>query len=273
MPKYAKVEPQSWNLDHIIGLRPVESTVDTSAENSNLPPTPQTVEDSIPEEEVMTVTTIGDLSHLKQHFTKPKVYVHNQVGFKLQSGLLPDVSLQNAMQSTGFAVFARRFVTPKSAVHLEIGYNPIIIRPITYVEKYDVFKNVNYTQTDSAVVTRLKYVTIPINWYYQIRPSLSFTIGPQISFLTGVSGDLTRKLSYPTAPESESEIKNISVKNRGGFNARDIGLNLGFSGHKGRYEFGFQIQTSFGDYTNETLSVQKHRFSTLQLKAACLLSK
>ena len=136
-----------------------------------------------------------------------------------------------------------------------------------------LFNNNNFTQTDSAVVRRLKYVTIPINWYYQLNRSLSVTVGPQISFLTGMSGDLTRKLSYPTAPESNSEVQNITITNRGGFQTKDIGINVAISFHTGRFELGAQVQQSFGDYTNETLSKQTHRFKTLQLKAACLLSK
>jgi hypothetical protein len=244
-------------------LSEVVSSMDESTEDTS----------SVPEAEVAIENTIIDAIEIYQYPHKPLVYIHNQVGIKIQSGILPDISVRNAIQNTGFGVYARRFVSPKSAIHVEVGYNPIAIRPISYVEKYSVFNNVNYTQTDSAVVNRLKYVTIPINWYYQLNKSLSVTAGPQISFLTGISGDLTRKLSYPTGPESNSDVPNISIANRGGFKTKDIGINVAISFHTGRFELGAQVQQSFGDYTSETLSKQTHRFKTLQLKAACLLSK
>ncbi len=254
--------------------KPFDETKDEQASFNKVNlPIEESNEDSITQDEPVTGETIIEGTEIHRYEPEPIVYVHNQVGIKIQSGILPDISVRNAIQNTGFAVYARRFISAKSALHVELGYNPIAIRPITYVEKYDVFNNNNFTQTDSAVVRRLKYVTIPINWYYQLNRSLSVTVGPQISFLTGMSGDLTRKLSYPTAPESNSEVQNITITNRGGFQTKDIGINVAISFHTGRFELGAQVQQSFGDYTNETLSKQTHRFKTLQLKAACLLSK
>lgn len=200
-------------------------------------------------------------------------YVHNQVGAKLQFGVLPSINGQGILQTTGFALYGRRFFTDRAAIHVELGYNPIAIRPITYVEKYNVFNNFNYSQTDIATVTGLRYVTIPVNLYIQLSPKISINAGPQISFLTGLSGDLTRKFNYPTAPETASVTENRSIDNKGGFNKTDIGFNIEFTVHKGRIETGLRLQQSFGDYTSNQLSRQKHSFNTLQLKLSWLLNE
>jgi hypothetical protein len=210
---------------------------------------------------------------LADHYDRPVVYIHNQVGVKVQLGILPNYSTQNALRNAGISLFVRRFVNTRSAIHVELGYNPISISPTTYVEQYNVFNNLNYTQTDSSVVKRLNYVTIPINWHYQLRPNFSLTVGPQISFLTGLSGDMTRKMRYPTAPETDQLTENTSIQNRGGFNNYDIGLNLEFDYHVNRFEIGFRVQQGLVDYSTDDLSTQTHRNSALQIKAACLLSK
>ena len=65
-----------------------------------------------------------------------------------------------------------------------------------------------------------------------------------------MSGDLTRKLSYPTGPESNSEVpKHHRLPIEAGFKTKDIGINVAISFHTGRFELGAQVQQSFGDYT------------------------
>ena len=219
--------------------------------------------------DVETVKVIMPINYI----TPPISYIHNQVGIKIQSGILPNYSSQNALRNTGFAFYVRRFINARSAIHVELGYNPIAISPTSYVERYNVFNNFNYTQTDSAVVKSLKYITIPINWHYQLRPDFSLTVGPQISFLTGLSGDVTRKMRYPTAPETDQLTENTSISNRGGFTNFDFGLNLEINLHVERFEVGFRVQQGLVDYSKDNLSTQTHRNSALQIKAACLLSR
>ncbi len=200
-------------------------------------------------------------------------YVRNQVGIKIQTGVFPNNSGQGVMQTTGFGLFGRRFITDRTAIHVELGYNPIAIRPITYVENYNVFNNFNYTQTDSAIVTGLKYVTIPVNLYAQLMPNVSISGGPQVSFLTGLSGELTRKYDYPNAPETAMVTEKTSISNRGGFNKTDFGINLEFTVHTGRLETGVRLQQGFGDYSTNKLSRQKHSISTAQLKVSWILNE
>lgn len=239
-------------------------------EDNNLPPTEVVVHylDTMPE-----IVRIVDGDDLRRHRVPEVQYVRNQVGLKLQVGVLPNVNGQGIVQTAGVGLFARRFITDRTAVQLEIGYNPIAIRPMTYVERYNVFNNFNYTQTDSAQVTGLKYVTIPLNVYYQLTPELSINIGPQISFLTGLSGDITRKFQYPTAPESALTTENSAIDNRGGFNKTDIGLNAELDWRiRNRFIVGFRVQQGLSDYSHETLSPRKHVFNTIQFKASWTLN-
>jgi hypothetical protein len=210
---------------------------------------------------------------MTMHDEIPKLkFIKNQVGVKMQIGVLPDVSASNILQNTGFSLFARRYINARTAIHLELGYNPIAIRPMTYVERYNVFNNFNYTQTDSAQVKTLNYVTIPLNIYYQLTPEFSCNFGPQVSFLTSMSGELTKKFNYPTAPETASVTEKAKIENRGGFNKQDVGLNLELNWHRERLELGFRFQQSLGDYSADQLSTQKHPFSKLQIKAGWLIN-
>ena len=104
-------------------------------------------------------------------------------------------------------------------------------------------------------------------------PNVSISGGPQVSFLTGLSGELTRKYDYPNAPETAMVTEKTSISNRGGFNKTDFGINLEFTVHTGRLETGVRLQQGFGDYSTNKLSRQKHSISTAQLKVSWILNE
>ncbi|MFT5723777.1 MAG: hypothetical protein ACI9JN_000894 [Bacteroidia bacterium] len=266
MPEHSKhVLPSRTKTKPVAQTSPV---LDNSA--NNLVEEPEPDEMSYPDVTVMQA--IDDYFDLTPYQHIPVRYVKNQVGFKIQTGTFLGYSPGSVFRNTGAAIFARRFVNTRSALHVELGYNPVLIRPITYVEGYNVFNNFNYTQKDSAEIKALKYVTIPVNLYVQLSPDISINAGPQISFLTGLSGDVTSSFNYPGAPESGRVEENTRISNRGGFASTDIGLNIEVNMHFRRFEVGFRMQQSLGDYSTNQLSTQKHRFSTLQFKLGCLLN-
>lgn len=259
---------------------PEESEPVSSSESldENLPPVDsENTEKTEPVIEDNTSTgdeqndNIGDEDFGYAAWDKP--FARNQVGLKIQTMMLPEFSFDNSVQNTGVALFARTYLNPRSAIHIELGYNPVAIRPVTYVEKSTLFNNVNYTQTDSALVRSLRYVTIPVCYYYQATEQINVVFGPQVSFLTGLKGDMTTILDYPSATEDQGSQRNVQIQNKGGFSKSDIGFMFEFNYQVGRLEAGIKLQQGFGDYTTEKIGTSIHRLSSLQLKAAWLLNK
>ncbi len=201
-----------------------------------------------------------------------KRYHRNQVGVKIQTIVLPEFNSQNIINNVGASMFGRKYFNSRTALHLELGYNPIAIRPVTYIETYKIFNNINYSQTDSARVTSLKYVSIPVCLYYQITDHISMNIGPQISFLTGLQGDLNRRLIYPGAPENEKTIEQTTIQNRGGFAKKDLSFVVEFNYRYKRLEAGVKLQQGVTDYSTTKINTSTHRLNSLQLKAAWILN-
>lgn len=197
----------------------------------------------------------------------------NTLGVSAQAFILPEFSSRNIIHNIGLSVFGRKFISPNSAMQIELSYNPIAIRPVTYEETFNVFNNFNYTQTDSAVVTSLKYVSLPITFYLQPNDQMSVNIGPQISLLTGLQGNLSTRLNYPTAPEGLNTTEQVPIQNRGGFATTDLGMVLEFNYRFKRVEMGFKFQQGFTDFTRNKVSTATHRSNALQLKASWIINK
>ncbi len=202
-------------------------------------------------------------------------FVHNELGLNIQTALWPNSAAGDLLRNSGYSLFARRYISSQMALQIGIGYNPVPIRPISYVEEYNVFNNFNYTQTDSAVVNSLRYVSIPVNIYWT-NPTrkYSFTFGPQFSFLSGLNGDMHQRFNYPGATEDRSVSENILIRNRGGFATTDFALNFEVGVRvKPKLALAFRFQQSLSDFSTFQLSSTSHMFQTLQIKAEWLLNK
>ncbi|MBO6517836.1 MAG: outer membrane beta-barrel protein, partial [Bacteroidia bacterium] len=236
----------------------------------------------------ITQFDLYSLDSLAYNFSHEKDYIRNeeglttvrrqrhksQVGIKAQALGMTEFNSQNLINNIGASLFMRKFISERVALQLEVGYNPIAIRPVTYVETYNIFNNFNYTQTDSARITSLKYVSIPAHLHLQMGPRTSVSFGPQLSFLTGLQGNLDRKLVYPAAPsEQNPTLEQIRVTNRGGFAKTDFGLSMELNYHIRRLELGLKVQQGLTDYTHDAVSPSTHRISSLQLKAAWILGR
>lgn len=258
-----KAEPVSIDNDEVVVLD----------EDLNLPPT----EDSVVQEEQDTVPVVivdALAAGRDNWFEEPKITIQNKVGVKLQTSLVPEFSLGNSIRNTGVSVFTRHYLTRATAIQLELGYNPVAIRPLTYKETYTIFNNFNYSQTDSSTVTSLQYVSIPLNLYHHLSENISVSFGPQVSFLTGLKGNNTQILTYPGATEEPQTSENIQIKNRGGFKPTDFGLNAEFNvAFKKRFEAGMRFQVGFSDYTTTKIDNKYTQTYALQLKLACILNK
>jgi hypothetical protein len=243
------------------------TSAEESTETASIDEVPLTDPSTITDE---TITVI-DEDMPSQEIDQTR-WQRSQVGLKLQTSLLPQPSGPNLKNTIGISVFARKYLSPRSALFIELGYNPQAIAPTTYVEQFNVFNKFNYTQKDSATVRNLNYVSIPIGLHHQIREKWALSGWIQFSFLTGMKGDLITDLNYPGAPVENESYTDTYIMNRGGFMQTDLSLVAELTYQMKRFELGLRMQQGLSDYTSPTIGESYNQLQALQFRASWLLN-
>lgn len=164
-----------------------------------------------------------------------------RVGLRLAVNTGPDFNYSKipAQFQGGFYVNIGR--SPVHTFQGEVLYNQLPIRPIRTVYVHNL--PAGHSLTDSITVKKLNFVSIPLMVKYQLVNNLSISFGPQISFLTGLTGD--KKTTSTIAGEETKTSTYQHLDSKYGMNPINLGMvvDIGYSFERisfnARCQYGF----------------------------------
>lgn len=187
---------------------------------------------------------------------------HSHSGVQIGIQALPGISKRHALYAISSELFYREFVTPQQAIEATIGYQPVWIRGIPFIDRRvesGVFIK------DSGQVNLLRYATLGLKFYRATHHNVSFSIGPQYGLLLGMKGDVTTTRSGLQGQEKEYT-EFTGIENSEGFRKHDVAIVAQLNYDLERIDFSIKLQQSMLDFSKPGVGAAIHRPSSLHFR-------